>query len=84
MSTAESAQGNAATYFVDSHIAAGRAGKLAFREVDGARRNQTYGELSEASSRMPGLSRPPASGASHVRPCCVSTPSNIRSFSGAR
>ena len=54
MSAAESAHGNAATYFVDSHIAVGRAGKLAFREVDGARRSQTYGELSEASSRIAG------------------------------
>ena len=54
MSAAGSAHGNAATYFVDSHIAAGRAGKLAFREVDGARRSQTYGELSEASSRIAG------------------------------
>ena len=39
MSAAESAHGNAATYFVDSHIAAGRAAKLAFREVDGAKRS---------------------------------------------
>ena len=37
MSEAEPAQGNAATYFVDSHIASGRAAKLAFREVDGAK-----------------------------------------------
>ena len=54
MSAAESAQGNAATYFVDSHIAAGRAAKLAFREVDGAKRSLTYGELSEESSRVAG------------------------------
>ena len=54
MSAAESAHGNAATYFVDSHIAAGRAGKMAFREVDGAKRSLTYGELSESSSRVAG------------------------------
>ena len=54
MSAAESAHGNAATYFVDSHIAAGRAAKPAFREVDGAKRSLTYGELSEESSRVAG------------------------------
>ena len=52
MSVAESAHGNAATYFVDSHIAAGRATKSAFREVDGAKRSLTYGQLSKESSRV--------------------------------
>ena len=52
MSAAESAHGNAATYFVDSHIAAGRTAKLAFREVDGAKRSLTYGQLSKESSRV--------------------------------
>ena len=46
MSAAEPANGNAATYFVDSHIASGRTAKLAFREVDGAKRSLTYGQLS--------------------------------------
>ena len=52
MSAAEPANGNAATYFVDSHIASGRAAKLAFREVDGAKRSLTYGQLSKESSRV--------------------------------
>ena len=52
MSAAEPANGNAATYFVDSHIASGRTAKLAFREVDGAKRSLTYGQLSKESSRV--------------------------------
>ena len=52
MSAAEPAQGNAANYFVDSHIASGRTAKLAFREVDGAKRSLTYGQLSKESSRV--------------------------------
>ena len=52
MSAAAPANGNAATYFVDSHIASGRTAKLAFREVDGAKRSLTYGQLSKESSRV--------------------------------
>ena len=36
---------NAATRFVDSHLAAGRADKLVFIEVDGDQRQLTYGAL---------------------------------------
>ncbi|BCH20344.1 acetyl-CoA synthetase [Mesorhizobium sp. L-8-10] len=49
---------NAAIYFVDRHGAEGRAGKVAFREADGAKRSITYGELAEQTSRFAGaLSR---------------------------
>lgn len=50
MGKSESPGGNAATYFVDSHIAAGRGDKTAFREVDGACRSLTYAELATGSS----------------------------------
>ncbi len=45
---------NAAAWFVDRHLAEGRADKTAFREADGARRALTYGELSERSARFAG------------------------------
>ncbi|WP_147110511.1 benzoate-CoA ligase family protein [Tateyamaria sp. syn59] len=41
---------NAASYFVDRHVAEGRGDKVAFREV-GAGRSLTYGALAEASGR---------------------------------
>ena len=46
--------GNAAVYFVDRHIAEGRAAKPAFREADGQKRTLTYGELAEQSARFGG------------------------------
>ncbi len=42
--------GNAAEFFVDSHIAAGRGNKIAFKEVDGQKRSISYSELSFSSS----------------------------------
>ncbi|SIO31197.1 AMP-binding protein [Vannielia litorea] len=45
---------NAALYFVDRHVTEGRAEKPAFREADGAKRSQTYGELSRESARFAG------------------------------
>lgn len=45
---------NAAVYFVDRHIAEGRAAKIAFREADGDRRSLSYGALAEASARFAG------------------------------
>ena len=84
MSAAEPTNGNAATYFVDSHIASGRAAKLAFREVDGAKRSLTYGQLSKESSRVAeafaaaGIRRE-----SRAAMLCLD-PSSIRSFSVAR
>ncbi|TNF58966.1 MAG: benzoate-CoA ligase family protein, partial [Rhodobacteraceae bacterium] len=49
---------NAAAYFVDRHLAEGRADKPAFREAAGARRSLSYGQLAEASDRVAGaLSR---------------------------
>ena len=45
---------NAALYFVDRHLAEGRAEKTAFREADGNRREITYGELSAETSRFAG------------------------------
>ncbi|WP_299773410.1 benzoate-CoA ligase family protein [uncultured Tateyamaria sp.] len=41
---------NAASYFVDRHLAEGRGAKVAFREV-GTGRSLTYGALAEASGR---------------------------------
>ena len=41
---------NAASYFVDRHVAEGRGDKVAFREV-GTGRELTYGALAEASGR---------------------------------
>ncbi len=45
---------NAALYFVDRHIAEGRADKVAFREADGARRSLTYGRLADEAARFAG------------------------------
>ncbi|MEQ8346749.1 MAG: benzoate-CoA ligase family protein [Sneathiellaceae bacterium] len=42
--------GNAAAYFIDRHIGEGRAGKTAFREAAGAKRQIGYGELAERSA----------------------------------
>lgn len=41
--------GNAAIYFVDRHVAEGRADKVAFREAAGDRRELSYGELARQS-----------------------------------
>ena len=41
---------NAASYFVDRHVAEGRSDKVAFREV-GTGRSLTYGALADASGR---------------------------------
>ncbi|MEM7441627.1 MAG: benzoate-CoA ligase family protein [Pseudomonadota bacterium] len=43
---------NAAIYFVDRHVADGRGDKQAFREAAGAKRGQTYAELSDQSARV--------------------------------
>ena len=45
-----STAGNAASFFVDSHLQAGRGEKIAFREVDGAARSISYSELARTSS----------------------------------
>jgi 4-hydroxybenzoate-CoA ligase len=45
---------NASLYFVDRHLAEGRADKTAFREADGARRSLTYGRLAVETSRFAG------------------------------
>ena len=50
MGKSGSPDGNAATFFVDSHITAGRGEKTAFREVDGARRGLSYADLATGSS----------------------------------
>jgi 4-hydroxybenzoate-CoA ligase len=54
--------GNAASYFIDRHIAEGRGDKIAFREVDGAHRILTYGELAGQAALVAG-----AFHARHVR-----------------
>jgi 4-hydroxybenzoate-CoA ligase len=46
--------GNAARYFVDRHIADGRADKLAFVEADGKLRSLTYGQLHTEAGRFAG------------------------------
>lgn len=46
--------GNAARYFVDRHVAEGRADKPAFIEADGRKRVITYGELHEHTGRFAG------------------------------
>ncbi len=46
------ANGNAANYFVDRHLAEGRAGKPAFIESGAEGRNLTYGALAEKSGQM--------------------------------
>lgn len=43
---------NAALYFVDRHVAEGRADKVAFREADGEQRTLTYGRLAEETGRF--------------------------------
>ncbi|MFY0634127.1 MAG: benzoate-CoA ligase family protein [Vannielia sp.] len=45
---------NAALYFVDRHVAEGRADKPAFREADGEKRSLTYGQLSEETAKFAG------------------------------
>ncbi len=51
---ASHANGNAALYFVDRHLAEGRGDNIAFREADGAKRSLTYGELVDRSARFAG------------------------------
>lgn len=46
---------NAAAYFVDRHLAEGRAEKPAFIEADGQKRSITYGGLAAQSDRMAAL-----------------------------
>jgi 4-hydroxybenzoate-CoA ligase len=46
--------GNAAAWFVDRHLGEGRAGKTAFREAAGEKRQLTYGQLAHDSARMAG------------------------------
>jgi len=43
---------NAASYFVDRHLAEGRGEKTAFREAAGKERKLSYGELKTASGRL--------------------------------
>ncbi len=45
---------NAAVYFVDRHLEEGRAGKTAYREAAGKRREITYGELARCTGRVAG------------------------------
>ncbi|WP_298495694.1 benzoate-CoA ligase family protein [uncultured Maritimibacter sp.] len=45
---------NAAVYFVDRHLAEGRADKTAFREADGEKRSLTYGQLSNQAGQFAG------------------------------
>ncbi len=42
---------NAASYFVDRHVAEGRGGKIAYREAAGKKRSLTYGGLADQSAR---------------------------------
>ena len=44
--------GNAALRFVDAHVSAGRAGKVAFREAFGDGREMTYGALAGRSGQV--------------------------------
>jgi 4-hydroxybenzoate-CoA ligase len=44
--------GNAAIYFIDRHMAEGRADKVAFREAAGEQRELSYGALSNLSGRV--------------------------------
>ena len=46
--------GNAAVWFVDRHVAEGRADKPAFIEAAGLQRTLTYGELADHSDRAAG------------------------------
>jgi 4-hydroxybenzoate-CoA ligase len=43
---------NAATYFVDRHLAEGRADTVAFREAAGDKRRLTYGDLATETGRV--------------------------------
>ncbi|QBF33869.1 benzoate-CoA ligase family protein [Thalassococcus sp. S3] len=52
-----SVTGNAASYFLDRHLAEGRAGKSAFREAAGKKRSLTYGELADQTARVAGALR---------------------------
>lgn len=45
---------NAALYFVDRHLAEGRADNLAFREAAGQKRSQTYGALAARTDLVAG------------------------------
>ncbi len=45
---------NAAAWFVDRHITEGRGDKIAFREAAGAKRTQSYTELSQRSGLVAG------------------------------
>ncbi|CUH64036.1 4-hydroxybenzoate--CoA/benzoate--CoA ligase [Thalassovita gelatinovora] len=45
---------NAAVWFIDRHIAEGRADKVAFREADGDKRDLTYGRLARETSQFAG------------------------------
>jgi 4-hydroxybenzoate-CoA ligase len=45
---------NAALYFVDRHIADGRADKTVFIEADGKKRTMTYGELASRTAQFAG------------------------------
>ncbi len=45
---------NAALYFVDRHVAEGRAAKPAFREVGGSARSLSYGALAERTDLVAG------------------------------
>lgn len=46
--------GNAASWFVDRHIAEGRGEKAAFIEADGKKRTLSYGQLHEEAGRFAG------------------------------
>ena len=46
---------NAAVYFVDRHVAEGRADKTAFIEAGGSKRSISYGELADETGRMAAL-----------------------------
>jgi len=46
--------GNAAAWFVDRHLAEGRAEKTVFREVAGKKREATYGDLAKRSDLVAG------------------------------
>lgn len=45
---------NAAYYFLDRHIEEGREEKIAFQEIDGQKRQISYGELSQKTSLFAG------------------------------
>lgn len=45
---------NAARYFIDRHLAEGRADKIAFREAAGEQREMSYGVLNQRSAQVAG------------------------------